>query len=93
MSATVKITQQGPCGHLEYHEAGEVCRCYWEFGGGTVIAIISLPPAEQWDQRYPWARGRRQEVLSFLIDEACRQRAPGALVEWDEARNAVYLKN
>jgi len=92
MKAKISIASEGRCGHIEYREGEHYLQCYWEFGGGDTIAIISLPAPETWDQRYPWAQGRREEVLQALVNEARRQKAPRARIEWDAARHCAYFK-
>ncbi len=92
MTWEVRIVEKGRFGYIDYIENGEICRCEWEFGGGDTLAILFVPAAQEWDTRYPWARGRRQEVLSRVATETRRQRAPLALIEWDDPRNCIYLK-
>ncbi len=92
MTWEVRIVEKGRSGHIDYIEDGEICRCEWEFGGGDTLAILLVPATEEWDTRYPWARGRRQEVLSRVATETCRQRAPLAVIEWDHPGNFIYLK-
>ena len=92
MTWKVNVVEKGRYGYIEYVENGQTCQYYWELGGGDTIAIISVPSPEEWEVKYPWARGRRQEVLSALVGETRKQRAPTAVIEWDDNMNCVYLK-
>ena len=92
MTWQVKIVEKGRYGQIEYVEDGQICRCDWELGGGDTLAILLVPAPDDWNANYPWAKGRRQEVLNRVVSEVRRQRAPSASIEWDEARNCIYLK-
>ncbi len=92
MAWKVRVIEAGRSGHIEYIENGFTCQCYWEFGGSDTIAIITVPSTEEWDIKYPWARGRRYEVLNRIANETRRLRAPTASIEWDDNRNCIYLR-
>lgn len=92
MSTQVIITSAGRSGTVEYREGRESCRLYWEFGGGDVLAILSIPSAQDWDRLHPWAQGRRQEILRVVALETQRQRAPRARIEWDEVQLCIYFR-
>jgi hypothetical protein len=80
---TVEITETGPGGQIQYHEAGNRIRFDWEFGGGSTIALIFGPRASGWDSLYPWASGRQAEIFAFVGSEIIRQKAPNAGCEFD----------
>ncbi len=92
MSSKVTVTSTGRSGTVEYREGRESCRLYWEFGGGDVLAMLSIPSTQDWDRLYPWAQGRRQDILQTVARETQRQRAPHARIEWDEARLCIYFR-
>jgi hypothetical protein len=92
MNGEVRIIEKGQSGYIEYVENGNICQCDWELSGGETIAIIWVPAAEGWDNKYPWAKGRRQEVLNILVNETRRQRAPLAAIEWQDNINCIYFK-
>jgi hypothetical protein len=92
MTWEVRVVEHGRSGYIEYLENGQACQCYWEFGGGDTIAIIWVPASVEWDAKYPWAKGRRQEVLQRIATETRSLRAPAAVIEWDDPRNCIYLK-
>jgi hypothetical protein len=92
MTWKVSVIEAGRSGHIEYLESGHTCKCYWEFGGGDTIAIISVPSAGEWDIKYHWAKGRRHEILNRIANETRKLRAPTASIEWDDQRNCIYLR-
>ncbi|MBK8619183.1 MAG: hypothetical protein IPN96_19200 [Anaerolineales bacterium] len=83
--AEVKIHQQGPSGTVQYIEdeaQKHTCNFFFEFGGGKTIAIVTIPAEERWDKFYPWAAGRRMEILTFVAEELRREQAPSSTVVW-----------
>jgi hypothetical protein len=87
----VEIEERGRSGNVDYSETAGCIRLFWEFGGGDVIAIISGPPSEEWERKYPWARGRVREILSRVAGEIVRLRAPSCRFELDEARATILI--
>jgi hypothetical protein len=84
--AKINIVQKGPSGTIQYVEGWlkkNVCEFYWEFGGGDTVAIITIPTADKWDQKYPWASGRRQEIVSSVAEEVRRRQAPSSTIVWE----------
>jgi hypothetical protein len=92
MTGEVRIIEKGQYGYIEYVEDGNICQCDWELEGGETIAVISVPSADGWDTQYPWAKGRRREVLNTVVTETRRQRAPFAAIEWHDNINCIYFK-
>jgi hypothetical protein len=83
MIGTVEITGSGRSGYVVYREGGHELRCDREFCGGHVVASICVPPANGWDTTYPWAAGRRGEILGFIALETRRQKAYTTEIQWD----------
>ena len=70
--AKINIIQKGPSGTVQYIEGllkKNICEFYFEFGGGETVAIITIPTQEKWDAAYPWACGRREEIIQFVAKE------------------------
>jgi hypothetical protein len=85
--AKTNIVQKGPCGTVQYIEGWlkkNVCEFYFEFGGGETVAIVSFPAEDKWDASYPWAGGRRKEILAFVAKEVRRTQSPSATIVWEE---------
>lgn len=87
----VSIEDRGRCGTVTYHEAGHRLACYWEFGGGDVVAIVQCGAADDW-ARHPWALGRRADILQYIADEVVCQKAPGCLAEIDQNTGVILLR-
>lgn len=89
----VEISQSGRGGTIYYAEGGSRLSFDWEFSmTGTTIFV---PTPEQWDgwcesSGFPEAKGRRDEILSFVAVETIRQKTSGANYElrenWIEIR-------
>jgi hypothetical protein len=88
---TVEFESRGRAGNIHYTEGSNVITFYYEFGG-TVVAIIWPPEKQVWDRKFPWAVGRRNEIIERVIQETLRQQAPGCIAEEDEQGNAINIK-
>ena len=73
---TVQIVTKGPYGSVIYQEGSHSASFPWEFGGGNIIAIIHLTPSSEWSEKYPWAAGRRDEIVERMVNDVIRQKAP-----------------
>jgi hypothetical protein len=83
--AEIKIEQMGPSGSVQYIEdesQKHFCSFFFEFGGGKTVAIVSIPSEERWDTAFPWAAGRRKEILTFVAEELKRTQAPRSTIVW-----------
>jgi len=89
---SVEIVTRGRDGHIVYHENSCAASFYWEFGGGDIVAIIHAGKAVAWDEKYPWARGRREEVLERVIEEVIRQKAQTCTASIDEKRGEMLFR-
>jgi hypothetical protein len=78
----VVIRERGRSGSVDYAERENSLSLYWEFGG-SVVAIIAVPRAAEWDARHAWAAGRMPEIMARIGAELVRQRAPGCTFEAD----------
>ncbi len=79
----VEISDNGRSGVVVYHEGVNTISCYWEFCGGDTVASIFIGDISEWNTCYPWAVGRRMDVLMRIAAEVVRQKAPtcSALIE------------
>ena len=85
--AKINIVQKGPSGTVQYIEGWlkkNVCEFYFEFGGGETVAIITIPTEDMWDAKYPWASGRRKNILTYVANELRRTQAPSSTIVWDD---------
>ncbi len=82
----IKIVTSGRHGRIQYVEGWlkkNICEFYWEFGGGDTVAMVWFPAETEWDALYPWAKGRRREILDYVAEQTHRRKAPSARVKWD----------
>ncbi len=92
LARTVSISQQGREGYVTYYEDLRSISGYQEFGGGDVVAIVSMGNAADWRPRHAWALDRRAEILRYVAGEVIRQKAPNCSAEIDEARGDILLR-
>jgi len=87
--AKVNIITQGRSGKVQFIEGGlfrkNTCEFYWEFGGADTFAIIWFPKTDaEWDKTYPWAAGRRMEIVKEMAEQVRKQQAPSSTLKWEE---------
>jgi hypothetical protein len=91
--AKVTVEGRGRSGDVVYEEGTNVARFYFEFGGeDDLLFIISLPRPDRWDEQLPWAKGRRDEIVSYVGAEVVRREARGYHAEIDEADSAILIR-
>jgi hypothetical protein len=88
--AKVKIIGKGRSGKVQYTEGSlfnaKTCEFYWEFSGGDTLATIWFPTEEKWNIQYPWAAGRRKEIMDFVAEEVRKQMAKASTIKWEDDR-------
>jgi len=89
---SVEVITRGRDGNIVYHETSCEASFYWEFGGRGAIAIIHGGPASGWNEKYPWAADRRDEVLERVIREVIRQKAQTCIASIDEKSGEILLR-
>ncbi|MCC6301096.1 MAG: hypothetical protein IT314_17540 [Anaerolineales bacterium] len=87
--AKINIVTQGRFGKIQYIEGSlfkkNVCEFYWEFGGGDAVAIIAFPKSDaEWDTHYPWAAGRRMEIVTDMAERVRKKKSPTSTLRWEE---------
>ena len=85
--AKINIIQKGPSGTVQYIERWlkkNISEFHFEFGGRNTVAIISFPAEDKWDAKYPWADGRRKEIITFVAQEVQRTQAPSSTIVWED---------
>jgi len=92
VSRSVTITEDGRSGRVRYSDGARAIDGYFEFGGGDVVAIVSMGSPGDWQGAHAWALHDRRTILQFVADEAIRQRAPSCRAEIDEARGDILLR-
>lgn len=87
--AKINIITEGRSGKIQYIEGSlfkkNTCEFYWEFGGGDVVAVISFPKNDSdWDKQYPWAAGRRMQIVKDVAERVRRQKSPSSALRWED---------
>jgi len=59
--------------------------------GGTVGGFIYAPAAATWDAEYPWAIGRRSEILDRVAQEFIRREFRGYVYEFERGRDDIIV--
>lgn len=94
----INIIQQGRSGKIQYAEGvlfnNYMCEFYWEFGGADVVAIISFPKTDaEWDKKYPWATGRRMEIVKDMAEQVRHEKSPLSTLKWEEGSVLLMSEN
>jgi hypothetical protein len=87
--AKVNIITKGSSGTIQYIEGGlfkkNTCEFHWEFGGADTVAILWFPKDDaEWDRKYPWAAGRRMEIVKDMAEQVRKQQAPSPRLKWED---------
>lgn len=87
--AKINIITTGRSGTIQYTQGcffkKNTCEFYWEFGGADTVAIIWFPKDNAaWDTKYPWAAGRRMEVVRDMAEKVRRKQSPRSTLKWEE---------
>lgn len=89
--AKVNFITKGRSGTVQYIEGSlfkkNTCEFYWEFGGPDMIATIWFPKDDAaWDEQYPWAAGRRMEIVKSMAEQVRIKQAPKSALKWEADR-------
>jgi hypothetical protein len=89
--AKVNIITQGRSGKVQYIEGSlfrkNTCEFYWEFGGAEMLVTIWFPKDDPaWDAKYPWAAGRRMEIVKEMAEQVRSKQAPRSTLQWEADR-------
>ena len=82
-AAIVDITITGRGGGITYREGDHRIEFDWEFGMSPAVALVWGPKRAEWDDQYPWARGRQSAIYDVVGAEVVRQKASGGAFEYD----------
>jgi hypothetical protein len=91
MRPTVRVAQQGRSGHVVYQEGQHTITGYQEFGGGDVVAIVSMGGVGEWRAAHGWAVDRRVDILHVIASELIRQHAPDCRADIDEVSGDIVF--
>jgi hypothetical protein len=78
LSGQVRIESQGRSGDVVITLPGGDVRFWWEFGGGTCIAIVQVPDSQQWQRQALLHHYPRGAFLEALAAEVTALQCPGA---------------
>lgn len=90
LSRRVRIESQGRSGDVVITLPGGEVRFWWEFGGGTCIAIVQVPDSQQWEQQALLHHDPRVAFLEALEAEVSALQCPGASHSISENCIAFY---
>ncbi len=88
----VTIETRGQCGFVHYTEGSQSVRFDWEYGGHDIIGLVWGPEPAYWDSKYPWAIGRRKEIMRRIAAEVIKQRAPSCWAKLDFDRTYITIR-
>lgn len=92
MFRSVRVNQHGRDGEVIYTENRRSIDGYREFGGGDVVAIVSMGSIDDWRAHHAWALERRGEILRYVADELIRRHAPSCVADIDAASGVILLR-
>jgi hypothetical protein len=75
-SRSVVYRQYGRGGTILYKDGETSIVFDWEFGGGQTVAIIFIPDTANWLKATKTPVNQRDEILTFVAEQAIRDQAP-----------------
>ena len=49
------------------------------------MAMIWFPKEDgEWDKKYPWAKGRRMEIVKDMAEQVRKKQAPSSKLKWED---------
>lgn len=88
----VRFIEEGPSGRVVYEGKEGSFGLYWEFGGGDVLVIISVPTPEKWEAQTKVPLSERTPVLNLIGSEAIRQKN-GGRGRYEIQENCILIKS
>ena len=88
----VTIETRGQAGTVNYIEGSKSLSFDWEFGGREIIALLWGPAPSDWDNKFPWAAGRREEIMRRVADEVIKQRAQTCWADYNYERTFIRIR-
>ena len=92
-SLTMRITyeDQGRGGYINVHFGETTNRWWWEFGGGTTLAIIDIPTAANWEAETKIPVERRTHLLELIAQQVIRDKAEGYRYRIDDNAIVIFI--
>jgi hypothetical protein len=82
----VRIERKGRGGPIMYLEGTNQIGFDFELGD---VGTIYCPPATDWDERYPWAAGRRNVIVGRVATEFVRREFRGYGFGFEDGRDDI----
>lgn len=82
---SVKYTEEGRAGTIEYRDENGSLECYYEFGGMAANLIVTVPSEKHWKDHTKIPLSERRKVLLFIASDIRRSRAPSWRFEITES--------
>ena len=89
-AATVQYDSQGRSGYVYFNWDGAVIRMYYEFGGGSTLATIDIPPVDKWEKETGFPLDKRDLVLMFIANRIIRDQAQDHTFEIKDNYIRIY---
>ena len=80
----------GRDGHIIYKDPQGEITFYFEFGGGEVVAIITVPAASNWTKETKRPLAQRNEIIEFTAQQAVKDNAPSCKYRVKDAWIEIY---
>ncbi|MCK5707795.1 MAG: hypothetical protein KAI43_09085 [Candidatus Aureabacteria bacterium] len=77
MERDVAIVSRGRLGNIIYKENDLNFEMEYEFGGVNCVAMINVPTKREWEEKTPFKKNQRNEILVFIANEVIRNKAQG----------------
>jgi len=92
MTMRISYEDQGRGGYINIHWGETMNRWWWEFGGGTALAIVDIPTAANWEAETKIPVERRTHLLELIAQQVIRDKAEGYRYRIDDHAIVILLE-
>lgn len=86
----LEYISNGRCGSVIYKDDQGDIKFYYEFGGGKCVAIIFVPPVNDWTVQTKRNLSERNEILTFVAEQTIKDQSPNSYFEISENSIEIF---
>lgn len=92
MQQKLEYINKGPAGYVVYKDGVNEFKMFFEFGGGSCVAIIYIPAIEKWTFETNIDIKYREEIINYIAEQCIKDQAPSCTYEVEQDRILLVKK-
>jgi hypothetical protein len=92
MEQKLEYINQGRGGYVVYKDGQNDIKLFFEYGGGTCVAIIYVPTINEWTSKTNRPLKERQAILTFVAEQAIQDQSPDSYYELSDTSIEIFSK-